>query len=100
MIQRVERFAPPLHRVSLAHAEALDQRHVQVDQAGRVQNIASRCAEVISAMEPHTLTAAVTNAIREATGGLPVAHIRSMDEIVVLTTSRQIAQAMERVLAC
>jgi predicted permease len=40
-------------------------------------------------MEPHTLTAAVTNAIREATGGLPVAHIRSMDEIVVLTTSRE-----------
>src|SRR5882762_4803016 len=40
-------------------------------------------------VEPHTLTAAVTNAIREATGGLPVAHIRSMDEIVVLTTSRE-----------
>ena len=40
-------------------------------------------------MEPHALTAAVTNAIREATGGLPVAHIRSMDEIVVLTTSRE-----------
>jgi ABC-type antimicrobial peptide transport system permease subunit len=40
-------------------------------------------------MEPHTLTAAVTNAIREATGGLPVAHIRSMDEIVVRTTSRE-----------
>ena len=40
-------------------------------------------------MEPHTLTAAVTNAIREATGGLPVAHIRTMDEIVVLTTSRE-----------
>jgi putative ABC transport system permease protein len=40
-------------------------------------------------MEPHTLTAAVTNAIRDATGGLPVAHIRSMDEIVVLTTSRE-----------
>jgi len=40
-------------------------------------------------MEPHTLTAAVTNAIRESTGGLPVAHIRSMDEIVVLTTSRE-----------
>jgi hypothetical protein len=31
----------------------------------------------------------VTDAIREATGGLPVAHIRSMDEIVVLTTSRE-----------
>ena len=40
-------------------------------------------------MEPHALTAAVTNAIREATGGLPVAHIRSMDEIVVQTTSRE-----------
>jgi len=40
-------------------------------------------------MEPHTLTAAVTNAVRESTGGLPVAHIRSMDEIVVLTTSRE-----------
>ncbi len=39
--------------------------------------------------EPHTLTAAVTKAIREATGGLPVAHIRSMDEIAVETTSRQ-----------
>lgn len=40
-------------------------------------------------MEPHMLTAAITNAIREATGGLPVAHIRTMDEIVVLTTSRE-----------
>lgn len=40
-------------------------------------------------MEPHSLTSAVTNAIRESTGGLPVAHIRSMDEIVVLTTSRE-----------
>ena len=39
--------------------------------------------------EPHTLTSAVTKAIREATGGLPVAHIRSMDEIAVQTTSRQ-----------
>ena len=40
-------------------------------------------------MEPHALTSAVTKAIREATGGLPVAHIRTMDEIVVLTTSRE-----------
>ena len=29
------------------------------------------------------------NAIRKATGGLPVAHIRTMDDIVVLTTSRE-----------
>ena len=40
-------------------------------------------------MEPHALTSALTNAVRESTGGLPVAHIRSMDEIVVLTTSRE-----------
>ena len=40
-------------------------------------------------MEPHALTSAITNAIRESTGGLPVAHIRSMEEIVVLTTSRE-----------
>ena len=40
-------------------------------------------------MEPHTPAAAVTNAIRESTGGLPVAHIRTMDDIVVLTTSRE-----------
>ena len=40
-------------------------------------------------MQPHSLSSAVANAIREATGGLPLAHIRSMDEIVVLTTSRE-----------
>lgn len=40
-------------------------------------------------MEPHALTSAVTKVIGEATGGLPVAHVRSMDEIVVLTTSRE-----------
>lgn len=40
-------------------------------------------------VEPHALTSAVTKAIGEATGGLPVAHVRSMDEIVVLTTSRE-----------
>src|SRR5438270_2772535 len=39
-------------------------------------------------MEPHTLTAAVTNAIRDATGGLTVAHIRPMADREVLTTSR------------
>jgi hypothetical protein len=42
-----------------------------------------------SRLEPHTLVTAVSIALREASGGLPVAHIRTMDEIVVLTTSRQ-----------
>src|SRR5947208_557802 len=61
--------------------------------ADKVTELNSRIAPlwwiVRTRMEPHTVTAAVTNAIREATGGLPVAHIRSMDEIVVLTTSRE-----------
>jgi predicted permease len=40
-------------------------------------------------LEPHTLVNPVTVALREASGGMPVAHVRSMDEIVILTTSRQ-----------
>ncbi len=40
-------------------------------------------------VEPHSIIAPVSAALREASGGLPVAHIRTMDEIVVLTTSRQ-----------
>ncbi|WP_263415960.1 ABC transporter permease [Terriglobus albidus] len=39
--------------------------------------------------EPHAVVAQVTSALREATGGLPVAHIRTMDEIDSLTVSRQ-----------
>jgi putative ABC transport system permease protein len=39
--------------------------------------------------EPHTLVNPVTVALREASGGLPVAHVRSMDEIVIHSTSRQ-----------
>jgi putative ABC transport system permease protein len=40
-------------------------------------------------VEPHTVVTPVTVALREASGGLPVAHIRTMDEIVVLTTARE-----------
>jgi len=40
-------------------------------------------------VEPHSVIKPVSDAIREASGGLPVAHIRSMDEIVVNSTSRQ-----------
>ncbi|MGO4212153.1 FtsX-like permease family protein, partial [Terriglobus sp. YAF25] len=39
--------------------------------------------------DPHAVVAAVTSALREATGGLPVAHIRTMDEIDSLMVSRQ-----------
>ncbi len=39
--------------------------------------------------EPHALVASVTAALRDASGGLPVAHIRTMDEIEVRNTARQ-----------
>ncbi len=44
---------------------------------------------VRSPQEPHPLAKPISVALREASGGLPIAHIRSMDEIVVTTTSRQ-----------
>ena len=39
--------------------------------------------------DPHTLATQVTSALREATGGLPVAHIRTMEEIDHLVISQQ-----------
>jgi predicted permease len=44
---------------------------------------------VRSQVEPHSLAAPMAAALRVASGGLPVAHIRTMDEIVVKNTSRQ-----------
>jgi putative ABC transport system permease protein len=44
---------------------------------------------VRSNVDPHTLITPVQGAIREATGGLPVAHIYTMDDLLVRTTSRQ-----------
>jgi putative ABC transport system permease protein len=38
--------------------------------------------------EPHALAPAIQKELREATGGLPVARIRSMDEIMVRSTAR------------
>ena len=35
------------------------------------------------------MTNALSSALREASGGLPVAHIRTMDEVVNVSTSRQ-----------
>jgi len=39
--------------------------------------------------DPHTLITPISVALREASGGLPVAHIRTMDEVASLSTSRQ-----------
>lgn len=44
---------------------------------------------VRSNIDPHTLVTPISVALREASGGLPVGHIRTMDEILVRTTSRQ-----------
>ena len=38
--------------------------------------------------EPYSLSADIQRELRIASGGLPVAHIRSMDEVVVQSTSR------------
>ena len=39
--------------------------------------------------EPHSMAALMAEALRVASGGLPVAHIRTMDELVVRNTSQQ-----------
>lgn len=39
--------------------------------------------------DPHQLAAVITEQLRLASGGFPVAHIRTMDEIVSRSTSRQ-----------
>ena len=39
--------------------------------------------------EPHALVAPITAALRDASGGLPVAHIRTMEEIESRNTARQ-----------
>ncbi|HZD44627.1 MAG TPA: ABC transporter permease [Acidobacteriaceae bacterium] len=44
---------------------------------------------VRSKVEPHSLANPMAAALGVASGGLPVAHIRTMEEIVVLNTSRQ-----------
>jgi putative ABC transport system permease protein len=40
-------------------------------------------------VEPHTLVKPITAALREGSGGLAVAHIRTMDEVATLSTSRE-----------
>lgn len=44
---------------------------------------------VRTTVAPQTLVSAISAALRDASGGLPVAHIRTMDEIEARNTSRQ-----------
>jgi predicted permease len=44
---------------------------------------------VRSRVEPHTLVRSTAVALREATAGLPVGHVRTMNEIAISTISRQ-----------
>jgi predicted permease len=50
--------------------------------------IASLAWVVRTRGEPHGFSAAVQKELREATGGLPVARVKSMDEIIVSSTAR------------
>ena len=50
--------------------------------------IASLSWIVRTRSEPHALAPAIQKELREATGGLPVARIRSMDEIMIRSTAR------------
>jgi putative ABC transport system permease protein len=40
-------------------------------------------------VDPRTLVGPITTALHDASGGLPVAHIRTMDEIEIRNTARQ-----------
>jgi putative ABC transport system permease protein len=40
-------------------------------------------------VEPHQLSTAITAQLREASGGFPVARIRTMDDVMVRSTARQ-----------
>jgi putative ABC transport system permease protein len=44
---------------------------------------------VRSQVDPHTVVPAITAALHDASGGLPVAHVRTMDEIEARNTARQ-----------
>jgi ABC-type antimicrobial peptide transport system permease subunit len=44
---------------------------------------------VRSRVEPHQVAAIVAEQLRQASGGLPVARTRSMDEVVLRSTARQ-----------
>jgi predicted permease len=44
---------------------------------------------VQSQVDPHTLAASISTALRQASGGLPVAHIRTMEEIEAENIARQ-----------
>ena len=39
--------------------------------------------------DPHQYISAITEQLRQASGGFPVAHVRTMDEVVVRSTARQ-----------
>ena len=39
-------------------------------------------------MAPHTLSSVIQKELREASGGLPVSHVRTMDEVVIQSTAR------------
>ncbi len=65
--------------------------NAQMDDAINALNVRlSPIAWVIRTRgEPHSVSAAVQEELRQASGGLPVARIRTMEEIVVRSTARE-----------
>ncbi len=65
--------------------------YAQMDDAINALNVRlSPIAWVIrTRAEPHSVSTAVQEELRQASGGLPVARIRTMEEIVVRSTARQ-----------
>jgi ABC-type antimicrobial peptide transport system permease subunit len=39
--------------------------------------------------DPHQFISSVTDQLRQASGGFPVAHVRAMDEVVIRSTARE-----------
>ena len=91
---------PPRQIVGIVgdvHEDGLDQNprptmYVPIAQVSDARNQRARQSIVWiirTRVEPHSLAPAVESDLRKASGGLPVGELRSMNEIVALSTARQ-----------
>jgi predicted permease len=81
------------HNDSLGSAPSarmfLPQAQVKDFMNGLIAQIAPVHWVVRAHGDPHALIPAIEEQLRQASGGLPVSHIRTMDEIVGVSTARQ-----------
>jgi putative ABC transport system permease protein len=52
------------------------------------ERVSSLAWIVRTRVEPHSLRPAIENELRQASGGMPVSHVRTMNEIRILSTAR------------